>query len=141
MHRRPLGRGRLLAAIGALIVLAGCVLPWYSIGGALSTGLPAETRNAFSDKGIVVFICALVVLALVSLPYAAGDKPVALDRTLSYGLVLAVALGGFVWQTVSYVLNDPAGLRPDLAPGSWLVAIGLVVLARATYEISAERRF
>jgi hypothetical protein len=141
VHRRPLGRGRLLAAIGALIVLVGCVLPWYSIGGALSTGLPAETRNAFSDKGIVVFICALVVLALVSLPYAAGDKPVALDRTLSYGLVLAVALGGFVWQTVSYVLNDPAGLRPDLAPGSWLVAIGLVVLARATYEISAERRF
>lgn len=140
MHRRPLGRGRLLATIGALMVLAGCVLPWYSIGGALSTGLPAETRNAFSDKGIVVFICALVVLALVSLPYAAGDKPVALDRTLSYGLVLAVALGAFVWQTVSYILNDPAGLRPDLAPGSWLVAIGLIVLARATYEISAERR-
>jgi hypothetical protein len=140
VHRRPLGRGRLLATIGALMVLAGCVLPWYSIGGALSTGLPAETRNAFSDKGIVVFICALVVLALVSLPYAAGDKPVALDRTLSYGLVLAVALGAFVWQTVSYILNDPAGLRPDLAPGSWLVAIGLIVLARATYEISAERR-
>ena len=141
MHRRPLGRGRVLAAIGALIVLFGCILPWYSIGGALSTGLPAETRNAFSDKGIVVFICALVILALVSLPYAAGDKPVALDRTLSFGLVLAVALGAFGWQTVSYILNDPAGLRPDLAPGAWLVAVGLVVLARATYEISAERRF
>ncbi len=140
MHRRPLGRGRLLAAIGALIVLIGCVLPWYSIGGALSTGLPAETRNAFSDKGIVVFICALVVLALVSLPYAAGDKPVALDRALAYGIVLLIALGAFGWQAVSYILNDPAGMRPDLAPGAWLVAVGLIVFTRAVYEISAERR-
>jgi hypothetical protein len=140
VHRRPLGRGRLLAAIGALIILVGSILPWYSVGGALSTGLPAYTRNAFSDKGIVVFIGALVVLALVSLPYAAGDKPVALDRALAYGIVFLVALGAFAWQTVSYVLIDPAGLRPDLAPGSWVVAVGLIVLARSTYEISAERR-
>lgn len=141
MHRRPLGRGRLLATIGALIALVGCVLPWYSIGGALATGLPAETRNAFSDKGIVVFISALLVLALVSLPYAAGDKPVALDRAMSYGIVLAVAIGAFAWRALEFILIDPIGLRPDLAPGIWIVAVGLVFLARATYEISAEHRF
>ena len=38
------------------------------------------------------------------------------------------------------MLIDPVGLRPDLAIGAWVVAIGLIILARATYEISAERR-
>ena len=140
MHRRPLGRGRLLATIGALVVLVGCVLPWYSIGGALVSGLPANTINAFSDKGIVVFICALIVLALVSLPYAAGDRPLAIDRALSYAIVVAVAIGAFVWRTIEFILSDPIGLRPDLAPGIWVVGVGLVILARATYEISTERR-
>ena len=82
MHRRPLGRGRLLAAIGAILMLVGCVLPWFVRGGG-DTGITPITTNAFSDKGIVVFICALLILALVSLPYAAGDKPVAVDRAMS----------------------------------------------------------
>jgi hypothetical protein len=140
VHRRPLGRGRLLAAIGALLMLAGCVLPWFVRGGG-DTGITPITTNAFSDKGIVVFICALLVLALVSLPYAAGDKPVALDRAMSYGIVLAVAVGAFAWRALEFILIDPIGLRPDLAPGIWIVAVGLIVLTRATYEISAERRF
>ncbi|MEO8229747.1 MAG: hypothetical protein ABI628_08290 [Chloroflexota bacterium] len=139
MHRRPLGRGRLLATIGALIVLAGCVLPWYSAT-AGNTGLTPVTTNAFSDKGIVVFICALVVLALVSLPYAAGDKPLAVDRALSYVIVVLLAIGAFAWRTLDFVLIDATGLRPDLAPGLWISAVGLVFLARATYEINAEHR-
>jgi hypothetical protein len=139
VHRRPLGRGRLLATIGALIVLVGCVLPWYSAT-AGNTGLTPITTNAFSDKGIVVFMCALVVLALVSLPYAAGDKPLAVDRALSYVIVVLVAIGAFAWRTLDFVLIDATGLRPDLAPGLWISAVGLVFLARATYEISAEHR-
>jgi hypothetical protein len=139
VHRRPLGRGRLLATIGALVVLAGCVLPWFAATGG-DTGLTPITTNAFSDKGIVVFVCALIVLALVTLPYAAGDKPLALDRALSYGIVVAVAIGAFGWRTIEFVLIDPAGLRPDLAPGLWAVAVGLIALSRATYEISAEPR-
>jgi hypothetical protein len=128
-----------LAAIGALVILVGCVLPWYAATGG-DTGLTPITTNAFADKGIVVFVCALLVLALVTLPYAAGDKPVAVDRALAYGIVLALAVGAFAWRAIDFVLVDPAGLRPDLAPGLWIVAIGLAFLARATYEISAERR-
>ena len=104
------------------------------------TGLTPITTNAFSDKGIVVFICALVVLALVSLPYAAGDKPLAIDRALSYVIVVLVAIGALAWRTLDFVLINAAGLRPDLAPGLWITAVGLVFLARATYEISAEHR-
>jgi len=33
MHRRPLGRGRILATIAALAILVGCALPWYTVGG------------------------------------------------------------------------------------------------------------
>ena len=140
MHRRPLGRGRLLATSGALVILVGCVLPWFAATGG-DTGLTPITTNAFSDKGIVVFICALLVLALVSLPYAAGDKPLAIDRALSYVIVVALAIGAYAWRTLEFVLVDPAGLRPDLAPGLWTVGVGLIILARATYDISTERRF
>jgi hypothetical protein len=139
MHRRPLGRGRLLAAISACVLLIGCVLPWYTAAGG-DAGITAVSWNAFTDKGIVVFIVALAVLALVSLPYAAGDKPVALDRALSYVIVTLVAIGAFAWRTIEFILVDPTGIRPDLAPGLWLVGIGLVILARATYEIAGERR-
>ena len=140
MHRRPLGRGRLLAAISASVLLVGCVLPWFTAAGG-DTGITAVTKNAFTDKGIVVFIVALAVLALVSLPYAAGDKPVAIDRALSYVIVTVVAIGAFAWRTIEFILVDATGVRPDLAPGLWLVGIGLAILARATYEISAEHRF
>ena len=140
MHRRPLGRGRLLATIGALVVLVGCVLPWFAATGG-DTGLTPITTNAFSDKGIVVFICALLVLALVSLPYAAGDKPLAIDRALSYVIVVSIAIGAYAWRTIEFILVDPAGIRPDLAPGLWIVGVGLVILARATYEIWSEHRF
>ncbi len=140
MHRRPLGRGRLLAAIGAIVVLVGCVLPWFTASGG-TTGLTAISTNAFTDKGIIVFICALLILALVSLPYAAGDKPLAIDRALSYVIVTVVAWTAFAWRAVEFVLIDPAGLRPDLAPGIWVTGIGLVILARAAYDIAGERRY
>lgn len=139
MHRRPLGRGRLLATISALIIVVGCLPPWFTVAGG-ATGLTALTVNAFTDKGIVVFVGALLVLALVSLPYAAGDKPVALDRTLSFAMLTGVMVGAFVWRVVDLLGIDPTGLRPDLAPGLWLVAIGLLALVRATYEIGRERR-
>ena len=140
MHRRPLGRGRLLAAIGAIIVLVGCVLPWFTATGG-GSGLTAVSTNAFTDKGIVVFICALLILALVSLPYAAGDKPLAIDRALSYVIVTVVAVAAYLWRAVEFILIDPAGLRPDLAPGIWMTGIGLIILARAAYEIGSERRY
>ena len=44
MHRRPLGGGRTLAAVGAIVILVGCVLPWWQLaqpGG----GLPPLTGN------------------------------------------------------------------------------------------------
>ncbi len=141
MHRRPLGQGRLLAALGALLILVASFLAWYTAGGEAG-GLTPISCNAFDGRcgtagGMIDFIIALLVLGLVALPYAIGDRPVAVDRGLSF-LVLTI-LG---WLALLYALlsfltqGDLTGLRPDLAPGAWLAAVGLIVLSRATYRIS-----
>lgn len=140
MHRFPLGRGRWLAGASAIVILIGCVLPWYTVGGTIG-GLPPYTGNAFESSGILVFLAALAVLALVALPYAAGDRPVALDRWPPYLIILIVAILAYVLRLADIV--NRVGLQtPDRAPGLWLVALGLIGLARATFEIAqtSERR-
>ncbi|HEX9045105.1 MAG TPA: hypothetical protein VF802_08775 [Candidatus Limnocylindrales bacterium] len=140
MHRRPLSRGRRLAVIGALVVAVACLLPWYTIGGEAS-GIPARSVNAFAGlAGLLVFLAALGVPALVSLPYASGDRPVSVDRWPAYLLLLAIAVGGVALTILSIVAGDLLieGFRPDRAPGVWLALVGLVVLARATFEVWEE---
>ncbi len=63
MHRRPVPRSRLLAAVGAIVAIVGCVLPWWTVGGA--DGLPLRSGNAFASYGILVFAASIATLALV----------------------------------------------------------------------------
>jgi len=135
MHRRPLGRGRILAVIGAIVTIVGSFLPWLRVGGEV--GLPQLTGNAFESTGVVVFIAAAAILALVTLPYAAGERPVALERSLSYVLVIALAWIAFVFRLGQLALQERLAL-PDRAPGLWLTALGLIILARAAFEIAQE---
>ena len=58
MHRRPLGRGRQLAALAAAVIVIGCLLPWWRTS---DEGLPAISGNAFAGSGILVFFVALAV--------------------------------------------------------------------------------
>jgi hypothetical protein len=135
MHRRPIGRGRLLAVVGALVVLAGCLLPWYAF--RADVGLPADGFRAFDGSGILAFIAALGTLAIVTLPYAAGDRPVSADRGLAYALLTGLAaLGVAIWPF--QVIEDLTGLLPDRAPGWWLALVGVVILGRAAFEIFQE---
>jgi hypothetical protein len=136
MHRRPLGRGRRLAAASAVIVLVGSLLPWWTVGG--TDGLPPISGNAFEASGILVFLAALATLALVTLPFA-SERPVALDRWPAYLIVLGLAVIGYVLRVAGLILEGPlASLRPDRAPGLYIVAIGLAGLARAAFEINQE---
>ena len=136
MHRRPLGRGRRLAAIAALIILVGCVLPWWQFGG--DGGLPLRSGNAFEGAGILVFFSALATIALVTLPYAT-DRPVAIDRGISYFAIVVVGWIGLVLRTFDLFGVGALGL-PNTAPGLWISGLGLAVLSRAVYEIAGERR-
>jgi hypothetical protein len=142
MHRRPVGRTRLLAAIGALVALAGCFLPWWTVGG--QSGLPQFSGNAFASLGILVFGASIATLALVTLPYAT-ERPVPADRWSSYAIFAAIGWGGFAYRVIdlagtsSFQFTEPIEVITHI-PGLWLAGIGLFILARATYEMLKEPR-
>ena len=140
MHRRPVRRTRLLAALGAIAVVVGCFLPGWTR--AARYGLPAYSGTAFEGMGIVVFAVAIATLALVTLPYA-SERPIRADRWTSYAL-----LAGVGWLALGYRIVDLASMRlfsfnepADFVfgiPGLWLVVIGLAMLTRAAYEMLQE---
>ena len=142
MHRRPVGRSRLLAALGALVALAGCFLPWWSVGG--DNGLPVLSGTGFEGLGILVFGAGIATLALVTLPYASA-RPVPADRWSSYAIIAGVGWLGFAYRIFdlstmrAFAFAEPADVITRI-PGLWLAGIGLVILARATYEMLQEPR-
>jgi hypothetical protein len=140
MHRRPVRRSRRLVAIGALVALAGCFLPWWTRGGSI--GLPVLSGTAFEGTGIAVFAAAIATLALVTLPYA-SERPVSADRWTSYALIVAVGWLGFAYRVLelagsaAFSFAEPADIIVRI-PGLWLAGIGLAIMTRATYEMLQE---
>jgi hypothetical protein len=139
LHRRSLGRGRWVATVSAILIVVGCALPWFRAGGA--EGIPALEGNGFFGPGILAFLAALATLALVTLPYAMGDRPVAVDRWWVYAALAVIAALGLLFRSVGIAL-DSGGfgtMLPDRAPGVWLAAAGVVGLAFATAELYGAR--
>jgi hypothetical protein len=141
MHRRPLGAGRTLAAIAAVVMVIGCLLPWWQVGSA--DGLTQLSGNGLEGSGILVFIAALATLALVTLPYAVGDRPSTIDRTVLYGILAIVGWFGLTWRTVDLLLQGAFQFSEPLqiltnGPGLWVAGIGLVILSRAVYVMARE---
>ncbi|MBI2762549.1 MAG: hypothetical protein HYX54_02160 [Chloroflexi bacterium] len=140
IHRRPVGRARILAALGAVVVLVGCVLRWWTVGG--ENGLPQIGGNAFDGLGIVVFVVALVTIAVVTLPYAT-DRPVSADRWPAYALLATVGWVAFVLRIVDLASIGALAFPEPIAvftngPGLWVTGVGLAMLARAAYDIHRE---
>jgi len=142
MHRRPVGRSRRLAAIGALVALVGCFLPWWSRGSGI--GLPELSGTAFVGMGIVVFAATIATLALLTLPYA-SERPVPADRWTSYALITVAGTVAFAYRIVelassgAFSFAEPADIVIRI-PGLWLTGIGLAILARAVYDMMREPR-
>jgi hypothetical protein len=141
MHRRPLGRGRTLAALASPLIVLGCLLPWWRVGG--TPGITEHGGNGFEGSGIVVFLVGIATLALVALPYASGDRPLAVDRWPSFAILTVAGWIGLGWQVVQLTLigafqfHEPAEVLTN-GPGVWLAGIGLTVLSRAVYDMAAE---
>jgi hypothetical protein len=141
MQRRPLGRGRTLAAIAAPLLVIACVLPWWQVGG--TPGVPVTSGNGLAGSSILVFLVGIVTLALVVLPYAAGDRPVGLDRWLSFAILATAGWVGFAWRIVDLALigafqfQEPADVLTN-GPGIWVALVGLAVLSRAVVEMASE---
>jgi hypothetical protein len=138
MHRRPVGRPRLVAALGAVVVLVGCVLPWWTVGGGPGEITPIG-GNAFDSLGIVVFAAALATIALVTLPYA-SERPVKVDRWSSYALIAAVAWAAFLYRVIdlarvgAFAFPEPVDILTRIA-GIWVTAVGLVILGRSAFDL------
>jgi hypothetical protein len=139
MHRRPLGAGRRLAGLASIVIIAACFLPWWQTSNDL--GLPPRSGNAFDGAGVLVFFVALAIIALLALPYAAGDVPVGLDRPLSFAILTIVGWLALGARVVDLALANLEALLPQRAFGLWLAVLGLIILSRATYHIVRERRF
>jgi hypothetical protein len=141
MHRRPLGNGRTLAAIAGVVIVIGCILPWWRVGSA--DGLTQLSGNGLEGSGIIVFLVGLATLALVALPYAVGDRPTSIDRTLIYGILAIVGWLALGARVVVLLLDDvfqftePAQVFTN-GPGLWVAGLGLAVLSRAVYLMARE---
>lgn len=134
MNRRTLGRGRLIVGIGAVLALVACLFPWGQTAGI---GLPPVKTGAFDGFGILVFVAAIALLALIALPYAAGDQPIGIDRPLSFAIVAVVAVVGFLLKLWQLVQDDLLGL-PDRGLGLWLAGIALAIVIWGLAEMLAE---
>jgi len=148
MHRRPLGRGRSMAALGGVLMVIGSVLQWWQVGG--TPGITATSGNGLAGSGILVFLVGIATLALVALPYAAGDRPVGLDRWLTFAILAVAGWIGFGWRVIELALTGgfPGAFQFDSpaqvvtnGPGLWLAGIGLALLSRATYVMTRESAY
>ncbi|MGI8928608.1 MAG: hypothetical protein ACR2H0_03960 [Candidatus Limnocylindrales bacterium] len=135
MTRRALGRGRLLVVTGAIAAVAGMFLPWWVVA---RTGLTPLSGNGFQGAGIVVFLAALALLALVTLPFASRDGQSGLDRAAVYAVVAAGAIGAFLFRV--YEISQFGGLgQPAQLLGLWLTGAGLLIVAWGVGDIMTER--
>jgi len=133
--RRALGRGRLLIVVGSLITLVGMVPAWWVVE---RTGQASLTGNGFEGGGLVVFLAALVLIALVVLPFATRDGDSSLDRAPVYIVVALVAIAAFLFRV--YQIMQFGGLSLTDSIGLWITGIGLLIVAWGAGAILADRQ-
>ncbi len=135
--RRGLGRGRTLIAVGAILGIISMPLSWQRAGGVV---LEVRTAWGFAGPGSAMFVAAVLMLALMLLPYTTRTRRLAIDRPLSYLILLLVALASLVAAVVGLVGGEEAySLTPLDAPGLWLAIVGVAIITWGVLELFAEK--
>lgn len=134
--RRGLGRARFLMLVGSIIALVGVALPWVTVGEGLV--LTPIQRNGFDGAGILVFVACVLLLGLLTLPYASKTGSSSLDRPQSYLALAGLGVAGLLISLASFFSHGQLAF-PDRAPGLWLAALGLFVICWGVGEILGER--
>jgi len=132
--RRALGRGRLLIVVGSLVTLVGMVPAWWVIE---RTGQAAITGNGFEGAGLVVFLAALLLIALVVLPFASRDGDSPLDRGPLYVAVALLGIGAFLFRL--YQIMQFGGLSLTESIGLWITGVGLLIVVSGVGDILTEK--
>jgi hypothetical protein len=137
MNRPALGRGRLLVVIGSIAAIVGLVPTWWVVQ---RTALPDLSGSGLQGPfGATIFLAAIGLLVLVTLPFASRSGESSLDRPASYVVLGAAAIGAFGWRL--YEISQFAGLPlPTNAPGIWITGVGLLIAAWGVGDILTDRR-
>jgi hypothetical protein len=102
--------------------------------------MPVQSSNGFDGLGIVVFVAAIAMLALLVLPYAMPSGRSELDRPLVYALLAGVALASLVIQVVQlWAANTLKVWPPDGSLGLWLVALGMALICWGVGALLGEK--
>lgn len=111
------------------------LFPWWVVA---RTGLTSLSGNGFEGAGIVVFLGALGLLALVTLPFASRDGQSSLDRPAVYVVFALLAIGAFLYRV--YEINQFGGLGlPTQSLGLWITGTGLLLVAWGVGDILTDR--
>ncbi|MEO6350154.1 MAG: hypothetical protein ABIP53_05845 [Candidatus Limnocylindrales bacterium] len=136
MNRPAFGRGRLLIVIGSLISLVGLVPAWWIVE---RTDLRPLMGNGFQGIGIIIFLGALTLMALVVLPFASREGQSGLDRAAAYIAVGAAVIGAFAWRV--FEISQSSGIQPPTqAPGLWITGLGMLVVVWGIGDMLTDRR-
>jgi hypothetical protein len=120
-------RGRLLVAVGAAVLIAATLLPWWGIGGGRGE-LPSLGDVGISDvRGLAVFLAAAGCLLLVTLRFAA-KRPVRIDRPAAYLGLMAVVACAYGLRVADLAGRSQVPWPPLRGLGFWLVPAGLALL-------------
>ena len=111
-------------------------LPWLTVGGIV---LSAQTANGFEGAGVVMFLAAVAMLALIVLPYTTRTRRVAIDRPAAYLGLLLIAVVGLGIEVVDLITTEGNALMPLEAPGLWLAVAGMAIATWGVLELFAER--
>lgn len=125
----------MLIAIGAVIAIAGMPFPWFTVGGEVLT---AYSQNGFQGAGVLVFLAAVGLLALIVLPYTSRSGYSSIERPATYVGLWLIGLGALGVEILSAWNEDRLG-GPDRALGLWISAIGMIIVTWGVAELIAAR--
>lgn len=135
--RRGLGRGRSLIAVGAVLAVISMPLSWQKAGGIV---LEVRTAWGFAGSGSIMFAAAVLMLAVILLPYTTRTRQVAIDRPIVYVALLAVGAAGLGLAILDLLGGEEDySLAPLDAPGLWLAVAAMGLVTWGVLELLAEK--
>jgi uncharacterized membrane protein YGL010W len=134
-HRDPRNRATHFIGIPAIALSLLVVLAWLPLG-------PVNVALVFLAAVLVLYLwldwgVAIPTIVFYALVYAIAEWIAGLDRTLAWALVIALFVGGWVFQLVGHVFE---GRRPALVDNLFQALVAPMFLTAETMFALGLRR-